>query len=274
MNHFNPESSIAPGVLATDLDGTLIPLPEAADNITDLHCISEHFRRSKQTLVFATGRHFESVMEAIRQHELPTPDWIVCDVGSAIYQRVGRKFEIFEKYTAHLVKTSGGMDRASVEATLENLEGLTPQPADHQQRFKISYQSSADSVLDLVDQVNGLLQAARLPYECMGSLDPFLNCGLLDVMPAGVSKAYALIWLSTHADFSPDEVIYSGDSGNDYAALISGFRAIVVANGSEGLAQKVTAQLAKRQISDRLYLAKESASSGVLEGCRHFGLIP
>ena len=107
----------------------------------------------------------------------------------------------------------------------------------------------------------------------MGSLDPFSNCGLLDVMPAGVSKAYALIWLSTHADFSPDEVIYSGDSGNDYAALVSGFRAIVVANGSEGLAQKVSAALGERRISERLYLAKQTATSGVLEGCRHFGLI-
>jgi sucrose-6-phosphatase len=41
----------------------------------------------------------------------------------------------------------------------------------------------------------------------MGSLDPFLNCGLLDVLPKGVSKAYALLWLSTHADFKPDEVV-------------------------------------------------------------------
>lgn len=273
MNHFNPQSSIAARVLASDLDGTLIPLPETESNISDLRCIAEHFTASQRELVFATGRHFESVLDAIQQYQLPTPEWIVCDVGSAIYQRAGSGFLPFEKYSAHLADTAGGLDRALVEKTLSSIDGLELQSSAHQQRFKISYQSNAETVLELVERINTLLCSAELPYECMGSVDPFLNFGLLDVMPAGVSKAYALIWLSTHADFSPDEVIYSGDSGNDYAALVSGFRAIVVANSSEGLAAKVSAQLAKRGISERLYLAKQPATSGVLEGCRHFGLI-
>lgn len=273
MNHFNPETSIAPRVLATDLDGTLIPLPETEANVADLQRISEQFAKSQQPLVFATGRHFESVLDAIEQYKLPTPEWIVCDVGSAIYQRVGSRFHVFETYENHLAEISGRLDRAQIEKTLSGLDGLELQSSAHQQRFKISYQSSAETVLKLVDQVNESLRTARLPYECMGSLDPFLNFGLLDVMPAGVSKAYALIWLSTHGDFSPDEVIYSGDSGNDYAALVSGFRAIVVANASTGLAEKVSAQLAGRGISDRLYLAEKTATSGILEGCRYFGLI-
>ncbi|NBB80356.1 MAG: HAD-IIB family hydrolase [Verrucomicrobia bacterium] len=273
MNHFNPECSIAPRVLATDLDGTLIPLPETEANRTDLQCLADHFAESQAPLVFATGRHFESVLDAIEQYNLPTPEWVVCDVGSAIYQRVGSGFQVFEKYESHLAETSGGLERTRIEKTLSTLDGLELQSPAHQQRFKISYQSNSDSVVRLVDQVNEQLRTARLPYECMGSVDPFSNCGLLDVMPAGVSKAYALIWLSTHADFSPDEVIYSGDSGNDYAALVSGFRAIVVANGSEGLAEKVRAQLVSRGISDRFYLAVNPATSGVLEGCRHFGLI-
>lgn len=274
MNHFNPQTSIAPRVLATDLDGTLIPLPDNGANVADLRRLAEHIATSGQPLVFATGRHYESVLEAMQAYELPTPAWIICDVGSAIYRRVGSHFQVFEKYEAHLVASSGGLDRRRVEALLMNVDGLEAQSPAHQQRFKISYQSSAGTVLSLVDQVNQLLHSAQLPYECVGSLDPLLNRGLLDVMPAGVSKAYALIWLSTHAGFSPDEVIYAGDSGNDYAALVSGFRAIIVANGSTGLAQRVRAQLAKRQISDCLYLAEKTASSGVLEGCRHFGLVP
>jgi hydroxymethylpyrimidine pyrophosphatase-like HAD family hydrolase len=89
-----------------------------------------------------------------------------------------------------------------------------------------------------------------------------------------VSKAYALIWLTTHADFTPDDAIYAGDSGNDLAALAAGFHAVVVANASEGLAEKVSALQQERGIpADRLYAAKAPASSGVLEGCRHFGLL-
>jgi len=272
MNHFNPQSQISPSVLATDLDGTLIPLPDTPQNLEDLDLLKEHFTGDDTTLVFATGRHFESVLEAMKQYNLSTPEWIVCDVGSAIYQRVGDHFEVFEKYEAHLAETSGGLDREIIEQTLKNIDGLELQPADHQQRFKISYQSTADIVDSLVDTINARLKEATLPYDCMGSLDPFMNCGLIDVMPAGVSKAYALLWLSTHANFRPDEVIYSGDSGNDYAALVSGFRAIIVANGSDGLVAKVRTSLEKRGLSDHLYVAKGTATSGVLEGCKHFGL--
>lgn len=227
---------------------------------------------SECTLVFATGRHFESVIEAIQEYALPSPEWIVCDVGSAIYRRVGDTYEVFSQYETHLAKTSDGVDRQAVENALQSLDDLELQPPDHQQRFKISYQSAADTVNELVEQINQRLKESQLPYSCMGSLDPFMNCGLLDVMPEGVSKAYALLWLSTHANFRPDEVIYSGDSGNDYAALVSGFRAIIVANGSAGLREKVRAALKERDIEDRLYVAKGTATSGVLEGCRHFGL--
>jgi len=273
MNHFNPQSEIAPNVLATDLDGTLIPLPETPANKEDLLTLGKSLREAGATLVFATGRHFESVMEAAEEYALPTPDWIVCDVGSAIYQRKGERYEVFEAYERHLADTSDGIDRQAIENVLESVEGLELQAPDHQQRFKISYQSAAGTMDDLVETIQAKLAESGLPYDCMGSLDPFLNCGLLDVMPRGVSKAYALLWLSTHANFRPDEVIYSGDSGNDYAALASGFRAVIVANGSPGLAEKVGTTLEARGLKDRLHLAEGKATSGVLEGCRHFGLI-
>jgi HAD superfamily hydrolase (TIGR01484 family) len=272
MNHFNPQSEIAPNVLATDLDGTLIPLPEAPENERDMETLRESLKASEATLVFATGRHFESVIEAMNEYSLPQPDWIVCDVGSAIYKRQGDAYEVFDAYESHLAETSGGVDRQAIEATLDSIDGLELQPIDHQQRFKISYQSTAETVDPLTETVQERLQKAKLPYDCMGSLDPFLNCGLLDVMPQGVSKAYALLWLSTHANFLPDAVIYSGDSGNDYAALCSGFRAIIVANGSPGLSTKVGSRLSERNLGNRLYVSRGKATSGVLEGCRHFGL--
>lgn len=272
MHHFNPQAQIPPSVLASDLDGTLIPLPKTPENNEDLIRLERHFSTPDKTLVYATGRHFESVIEVMHSYQLPRPEWIVCDVGTAIYQRKQDRFEIFSKYESELAKTSDGLDRAVIEQMLLKIDGLQLQSPEHQQRFKISYESSAEKVDALVDRINAKLETATLPYSCMGSVDPFLNRGLLDVMPAGVSKAYALLWLSTHANFTPDEVIYAGDSGNDYRALISGFRAIVVANASPGLAAKAKASLQKRALADRLYFAQSKATSGVLEGCRHFGL--
>lgn len=272
MTHFNPQAEILPSILATDLDGTLIPLPENHQNIADLQALSTLREAQNFGLIFATGRHFESVINVIESDGLPTPDWIICDVGSSIYHRTQNGFEPYQPYIEHLNQTTGAIDRQQIETLLADIEGLELQAPEHQQAFKISYQSSSETVETLVDHINETLAANQLPFDCMGSIDPFLNCGLLDVLPKDVTKAYALIWLSTHANFKPDAVIYSGDSGNDLAALISGFRAIVVANASTGLADKVKAQLASRQLEDRFYHASLKATSGVLQGCRHFGL--
>lgn len=262
-----------PRCLASDLDGTLIPMEAAPDQVAALKGIAEARMNTNMGLVYATGRHFESVIEAIEEYQMPEPDWIICDVGSAIYRSKSRGFAPFQLYESHLRELSRGIERDVVEGLLACVDGLILQAPDHQQQFKISYESAAHTVSALVETVNGILERERLPFECMGSLDPFLNCGLLDVLPKGVSKAYALLWLSTHADFKPDEVVFSGDSGNDYAALVSGFRAIVVANASEGLADRVEESLTKRNLVDRLYRANGKATSGVLEGCRFYGLI-
>ncbi len=273
MKHFNPQPEIKARVLATDLDGTLIPLPERPQNKDDLIQIRELHDAGKQELVFATGRHFESVMEAVEEYGLPRPEWLICDVGSRIFRMEESGYAQFAPYEAHLSELVGKADRPAVEALLADLDGLDFQQPSHQTEHKISYQCTADRVEDLSHQVRAKLEAAALPYSCMGSLDPFLNIGLIDVLPGSVSKAYALIWLSTHADFVPDEVVYAGDSGNDEAALSCGFRAIVVANGSTGLAERVQATLASRSLIERFYQAKGEATSGVLEGMQHFGLV-
>jgi sucrose-6F-phosphate phosphohydrolase len=272
-NHFNPESQIAPSVLASDLDGTLIPLPDYPSNLDALAHLKKALNAAAITTIFATGRHFESVLEAMAQYDLPTPDWIVCDVGSGIYQRVNGRFERLDTYASHLEDVSGGVDREAIEAVLHCVEGLELQPLDHQQQFKISYQSSSESVYRLVDEVEALLKECGLSYGCMGSVDPFLNRGLLDVMPNGISKAYALLWLSQYANFQAEEVVYAGDSGNDFAALVSGFRSIIVANASAGLVDDLQRSLAQRSLESRLYVSKGTASSGVLEGCHYFGLL-
>jgi HAD superfamily hydrolase (TIGR01484 family) len=272
MNYFNPQAEILPRILATDLDGTLIPLPGNDANVTDLQTIAQYRNETAVSLIFATGRHFESVVSALSEYKLPQPDWIICDVGSSIYHLENGTFKPYAPYLEHLTSTTGGIERASIEQTLQSIDGLELQSPDHQQLFKISYQCGFAEVDTLVTATELAIKQANLPFDCMGSIDPFDKRGLIDVLPAGVSKAYALIWLSTHADFTPDEVVYSGDSGNDLAALISGFRAIVVENGSDSLKQKVHTQLAERNLSERLYIANKPATSGVLEGCRHFGL--
>jgi sucrose-6F-phosphate phosphohydrolase len=273
MNVFNPQKEISPKILATDLDGTLIPLPGEPENLSSLRDLSRAREQTRIGLIYATGRHFESVLEAIEKYQLPTPDWILSDVGTTIYQRRGNSYHAFKPYEEHMHDMAGRTGRETIEALLKSVDGLELQAPDHQRRFKISYQCAPEKVESLVATINSRLAEQGAAFDCLGSLDPFLNRGLLDVLPRKVTKAYALLWLSTHAGYTPDEVIYSGDSGNDLAALVSGFRAIVVANASEGLAANVRKELSTRDMENHLYEAKGRATTGVLEGCFHFGLI-
>lgn len=270
---FNPNPAILPRILATDLDGTFIPLPGNAENQAALEHIREACAARLIGLVFATGRHLESVLEAIQKCSLPPPDWIVCDVGTAIYRNIGGGFELFAPFEALLAAQTRGADRTAVETLLAGVDGLSLQPLDRQARFKISYDSTAEGAGRLAALVNQRLADAQLPYACLASIDPLQPHGLLDVLPAGASKAAALLWLASHADFSPDEVVFAGDSGNDLAALACGFRAIVVANAPNGLAEQARQTLAARGQGERLFQATRAATSGVLEGCRHFGLV-
>ncbi len=273
VNVFNPNSDVPPRVLATDLDGTLIPLPDHAGNQTALEILGRAFAAGRLELVYATGRHLESVLDAIPKYSLPRPDWIVADVGTSIYRREAETYRRHAPFEALLAAQTGGADRAAVETLLAGITGLVLQAPERQQRFKISYESPAGTVEGLAARINQRLAQTRLPYACLASIDPFHNIGLLDVLPAGASKAAALLWLATHADFSPDEVVFAGDSDNDFAALACGFRAIVVANAPPGLADRAERALAARNLRGRLFRATMPATSGVLEGCRHFGLV-
>ena len=273
MQVFNPNPGIPPRVLATDLDGTLIPLPGNDDNLTALEILRGTRQQGRLKLIYATGRHFESVRDAMQQHALPAPGWFVCDVGTSIYRREQNAFVRFAPFEEMLAGQTRGADRKDVEQLLAGINGLTLQSAEQQQRFKISYVSSADDAERLAALANRRLAGSHLPFACLTSIDPFHNIGLLDILPVGASKAAALLWLATHADFNPDEIIFAGDSGNDFAALACGFRAIVVANAPAGLADRVERELTRRDLASRLFRATRPATSGVLEGCRHFGLV-
>lgn len=275
MEKINTEPGIhPPRVLATDLDGTLIPLPDTPEHAQALARIRVARRTQSFQLIFATGRHFESVLDALDSHRLPHPDWIICDVGTSIYHADGNGFAPHTPYQAALRDIVKQHDRHAIETLLTDLPNLTLQCAAHQREFKISYECAPEHTEGLVQDINQRLTQQHIPYEAAGSIDPFLHCGLIDLLPAGTSKAFALQWLASHADFHPDEVIYAGDSGNDLPALTCGFRAIVVANASKGLPETVRDRLTRNGIPQRAFYATETATAGVLQGCQHFGLIP
>lgn len=269
---FQPDRTIQAKVLASDLDGTLIPLPGEADNRLALGEIKALAGERGVPIVFATGRRFDSVMEAMEEYELPEAEWIVCDVGSSIYRQVRGRYVPFGLYEEHLGVKVGSWDREAVERRMGAITGVELQAPIHQQAFKVSFECGPERVEGAVEEMTAACVEAGIGLAALGSVDPFENRGLVDLLPVGVNKAYALVWLSTHADFRPEEVVFSGDSGNDLAGLVSGFRATIVGNAAERLRAQVRELAEARGLGERIYFAEGKATSGVLEGARFHGL--
>ncbi len=263
-----------PSVLATDLDGTLIPLNHDPQNLADLKILGSALAAADKRLVFVTGRHFTSVLEAIQEHALPCPDWILCDVGTSIYRRMeSGEFVLDESYCQHLETIVQDMPVSAVHEQMGEIPGVRRQEAEKQGRFKLSYYAPAQHLQAIAEQMRQVLRRCSAPYNLIASVDPFNGDGLVDLLPAGVSKAYALQYWARSMQVQPEEIVFAGDSGNDTAALTAGYRAILVANADRRLARQVADHHRSAGWSNRLFLAPYSATSGVLEGCRWFGLV-
>ncbi len=261
-------------ILATDLDGTFIPLDGNEQNRRDLTTLVDEFRHRNIVLTFVTGRHPESVRNAVTTYNLPEPDWLICDVGTSIFCR-GDNDQLLpvSEYTVHLQQIVGDMPVERLRARLSGEQRLRLQEDEKQGRFKLSYYVDRDLLFDAVRSVQDALHDSGAPYSLIDSVDPFTDDGLIDLLPTGVSKAFALDWWTRHTGHHQESIVFAGDSGNDLAAFTSGYRAIIVANTDREVAREAADAHRKAAWQNRLFLANAPATSGVLEGCRHFGLI-
>lgn len=264
---------LPPKVLATDLDGTLIPLPGRTENVRDLVALERACRDENVPLVFVTGRHLELTLEAIQQHGLPTPSVLIADVGTSVYRWANNKWSVAEPYVDRLSAIAPEPSFVELRNWCSEIEGLRLQEEEKQGRFKTSYYVSELRLSELANLVRAQLADRKGSYSLIESIDPFTKDGLIDIVPAGVSKAFAIDWWRTSQKLAAEEVVFSGDSGNDAAALTAGYRAIVVGNAGSELKTHVQTRHEENGWEGRLHCAKSHATSGVLEGCIAFGLL-
>ncbi|GAA5504926.1 HAD-IIB family hydrolase [Novipirellula caenicola] len=265
-------------VLATDLDGTFIPLDDHDDHRRDLGEVQRFLSEHAMELLFVTGRHFASVQDAIAQHTLPSPEWIICDVGTTIMRRDAAAADIdaaavsmqrVQAYHDDLAAIVGPIATTDLMKQFSGIKGTRIQEPEKQGAFKLSYYADASHLESILDQFQQKLEQISAPYSIIASVDPFNGDGLIDLLPRGVSKAYALRWWAEHMSVPPEAIVFAGDSGNDLAALTAGYRAIVVHNASDELKQNVTEAHRLANTEDHVFVASKKATSGVMEGLKH-----
>lgn len=269
----HPPASDKP-ILATDLDGTLIPLKEHPRNKVDLKTLLHYRLMERLTLVFVSGRHKESICEAICEQHLPLPDWVIADVGTTIY-RAEDPFMLtpISEYHEHLSDLTDGRPIEELDEIALTFDSVRRQESEKQGDFKRSFYADADQTHAIADQIRKTLAENNLPFAVIDSIDPFTGDGLIDLLPQNVSKAYALRWWTDHIDRPREAVVFAGDSGNDMAAFTAGYRTIVVGNTDRSIANAVAEEHRRQEWADRLFLAEGRGTSGVLEGCKHFGIV-
>ena len=237
-------------VLATDLDGTLLAgTHEARRRVRDLFAAAgEAAGNARPTLVFVTGRGLETVMPLLSDPTIPSPDYIIADVGATVVDRELRPVEpIQHELTAHWPGSQ------AVLRALSGFPQLVRQSVPQERRC---------SFLATEDAVTPALQAA---VEALGCELLFSAGRYLDVLPRGVGKGAALRRLAAVAGFDPASVVVAGDTLNDLSMFEAGFRGVVVGGAEPALVERV-------RRNARVHVAALEGCGGILEGLARHGM--
>ncbi|MCB0331375.1 MAG: HAD-IIB family hydrolase [Bdellovibrionales bacterium] len=259
-------------LFASDLDGTLIPVDESPDpqQLREFHDLIQS--RSEFTLAYVTGRHFELALAGLALAGLPVPHYLVCDVGTSIYRSLSPLADKFdpsswrpmESYSRQLSRLWDKNAVEVVEDTLLKINGVSLQEGEKQGNYKRSFYCT---------ELSRELKEALAPWrERLCVVESFAvdsHYALIDLLPRGVNKLYAVRFILEELQMSPLEAVYAGDSGNDIALFESEMHGIVVGNAHQEVKAAV---LANNWEGGENYIARGKTIAGVLEGLQYFGV--
>lgn len=261
----NSTSNATVTTLATDLDGTLIPLSETPEQRAAVEHLGSLVMQHSLRLIFVTGRSLELTLTAIEEFDLPHPASILCDVGSTIVHRLSDgTYEVDSHYEQMLLDRMGPWTNQRIRTELCGLvEALTPQDPKQQTRLKCSFDFPIREFANVRESVAKWISDNGCPLALTLSTDPITGDGLLDILPADVNKGSAINWWATRKSIAPSTIVFAGDSGNDTAAMTSGIRAVLVGNADEQLREETRAAMIDEEM---LFLASSIGPEGVRDG--------
>lgn len=235
-------------ILATDLDGTFLP-PNSNEPSSDLYkIIRDH--REEILLIFVTGRGYESILPLLDDSSLPTPDYIIGDVGATILKKNRGAFVPVMSLQSEIAGKWPG--RETILNELGNIAGLQLQEVPQERRCSFYYDNP--EILAEVEDIGKMLGLSVL-Y----SADKYL-----DFLPLGVSKGNSLKRLLKSESLSEARVLVAGDTLNDLSLMQTGYKGVVVNNGEPALKKAVASHNA-------VFLAGQTGPSGILEAMHFHG---
>ncbi|MEP6589569.1 MAG: glucosylglycerol-phosphate synthase [Gemmatimonadota bacterium] len=228
-------------LLATDLDGTFL-----GGKLAHRLALYRAFRGPQAPrLVFVTGRGVESVLPLLADPLIPTPEYIIADVGATVIEVAGMR---------PVSPLQWELDRRwvgvpAVLAALGEIPGLVRQPVPQERR--VSYFLDDPSIIETVRE-----RLSDLAVDVLFSANRYL-----DVLPRGTSKGDTLVRLAAHLGIEQDHILVAGDTLNDLSLYQHGFRGVVVGDAEPALLE-ATLSL------PRVQHATAAGAGGILEVLR------
>lgn len=233
-------------LLATDLDDTLVGNQHAHIQLFN------YFREQSidLTLIYLTGRHFDSVKRLIIEEQLPIPDILVCDVGCSIFLK--HKPNLFKEDSEWHNKIYADWPKDEILNVISELNLELQKDIPLNKRVSLSI-TTEDQVKDLYKT----LTQKNLPVKTIYSSKKDF-----DILPVGSGKGNALLYILSEYYQDIQNVLVAGNSENDLEMLCLGYPSIVVGNAEKNLLNM--------QATPLLYKAKNNYANGIKEGFKYF----
>jgi len=265
-------------LICTDLDRTVLPNGSQPESESARSRFAALAARPEVTLVYVTGRDRQLVRKAINNYCLPQPDYVICDVGTTIYEINNNNWQLWNEWQQEIAPDWMGLEQSDIRKLLLDIVDLQLQEAAKQNLYKSSFYIPLYANTDaLSDTIRQRLEASGIRSNLVWSIDEPRGVGLLDILPARASKKHAVFFLMQRHGFALDDTVFAGDSGNDMPVLASEIPAVLVANASTEVRREALAQATAQGHADALYIAQGgfmemngNYTAGVLEGIVHY----
>jgi len=267
-------------LLCSDLDRTLIPNGAEPESPQARKVLAHLAAHPKLRLAYVSGRDKRLVDQAIREYELPEPDFVIGDVGTTMYRVIGGRWLANSVWQEEIGQNWRGSGHDDIVRMLNDLEidDFRLQPPEKQNRYKVSYFTSlSNGTQQLEDKITGILEDRGIAANVIWSRDDAARCGLLDILPRRANKLEAIRFLMAEERLDESRVVFAGDSGNDLDVLTSGLPAILVNNAADDVRRTALDRLSQTGRTGRLYPARGgwgqmngNYAAGVIEGVVHF----
>ena len=265
-------------LLCTDMDRTIIPNGRQPEHPQARRFFKQLCNFPDVNLVYVTGRHLQLLEDALQEYNLPEPDYAITDVGTKIYKRTYSDWQALESWQDQIAKDWQGKTHVQLQKLLSKVSELQPQEQSKQSDYKLSYYLplNADHKT-ILSEVEDVLVGYGVAASLVMSIDAPAQIGLLDVLPERATKLHAILFLQQQLGYPLDEIIFSGDSGNDLIVLGSQVPSILVANADKEVKQQAVQRAKDNGNTESLYLAEERGfclggnySAGVVQGIIHY----